>query len=117
MRRVTVALGGSPQAGATFVVVPKEAKLASIDIRGEHLVAPKDNAGDTLLVCVSRDCANQVVGFTFASRAALKLNFGEQRYGAPPSAAKLIAARPKSAIPSQTGDVIVLTNSIALEAK
>ena len=117
MRRVTVAISGSPQSGATFVLVPKEAKLASIDIRGAHLVAPKDNAGDTLLACVSRDCANAVASFAFASRAALRLTFGEQRYGAPPSAAKLIAARPKNAIPSQTGDVIVLTNSIALEAK
>jgi len=116
-RRITVALSGSPQADAMFMVIPKEMKLTSVDIHGEHLVAPKDNDTDTILACASRDCANEVIGFEFASRAAFKLSFGEQRYGAPPSAAKLIAARPKSAIPSQTGDIVVLTNSIAVEAK
>jgi len=112
-----VAIGGSPQADATFVVVPKEMKLASIDIRGEHLVVPKGNDSDTLLACVSRDCANVTVSLAYASHAASKLTFGEQRYGAPPSAAKLVAARPKTAIPSQTGDVVVLVNDLALEAK
>ena len=116
-RRITMALSGSPQADAMFVVIPKEMKLVSIDIHGEHLVAPKDNDTDTILACVSRDCASEVVTFEFASRAAFKLSFGEQRYGAPASAAKLVAARPKSAIPSQTGDIVVLTNSISLDAK
>ena len=91
--------------------------MRTIDIHGEHLVAPKDNDGDTVLACASRDCASEVVGLEFASRAAFKLSFGEQRYGAPPFAAKLLAARPKNAIPSQTGDIVVLTNSIAVEAK
>jgi hypothetical protein len=116
-RRTRVALSGSPQSDAMFVVIPKEVKLMSIDIHGEHLVAPKDNDGDTVIACASRDCASEVVGLEFASRAAFKLAFGEQRYGAPPSAAKLIAARPKNAIPSQTGDIVVLINSIAMGAK
>lgn len=116
-RRITIALQGSPQTDAMFVVIPKEMKITSIDIHGEHLVAPNGDDTDTILACASRDCANEVVGFEFASRAASKLSFGEQRYGAPPSAVKLLAARPKTAIPSQTGDIVVLISSIAVEAK
>jgi hypothetical protein len=99
------------------MVIPKAMKIRSIDIHGEHLVAPKDNDTDTILACASRDCADEVVGLEFASRARFKLTFGEQRFGAPPSAAKLVAARPRNAIPSQTGDVVVLVNSIAVGAK
>jgi hypothetical protein len=116
-RRVAVALHGSPQTSAMFVVIPKAVEIRTIDIRGEHLVAPKGNDTDTILACASRDCANEVVGLEFASRSAFKLSFGEQRYGAPPFAAKLVAARPKNAIPSQTGDIVVLVNSVAVEAK
>ena len=117
-RRITVALHGSREASAMFFVIPKVAKIRAIDIHGEHLMAPKDNDDDTVIACASRDCASEVVGLEFASRAAFKLAFGEQRYGAPPSAAKLIAARPKNAIPSQTGDIVgVSINSIAVEAK
>jgi hypothetical protein len=116
-RRITVALSGSRQADAMFVVIPKVLKVRTIDIHGEHLVAPKDNDADTILACASRDCASEVMGFEFASRAPFKLSFGEQRYGAPVFAAKLLAARPRNAIPSQTGDIVVLTNSIAMGAK
>ena len=100
--RITIALHGSPEAsGDRFSIIPKVAKIRAIDIHGEHVAAPKDNDDDTVIACASRDCASEVVGLEFASRAAFKLAFGEQRYGAPPSAAKLIAARPKNAIPSQ----------------
>jgi hypothetical protein len=116
-RHVTIALHGSAQASAMFVVVPKAMKVTAIDIRGEHLVAPGDNDTDTILSCASRDCANAVMGLELASRAGGKLVFGEQRYGLPPFAGALLAARPKNAIPSQTGDLVLLSNTIALEAK
>jgi hypothetical protein len=116
-RRLTVALHGSDHAGAMFLYISKEARLVSVDIHGQHLVAPKETQTGTVLACASHDCASEVLTLEFASRAALALQFGEQRYGLPPRGAKLVAARPKSAIPSQNGDVTVLLNTLQVAAK
>lgn len=115
--RVTIALQGSPRASGMLIVIPKDAELKEINIHGEHLVSPKDDSGDTMLICGSRDCATETVGLEFGSRKAITLTLIEDRYGAPPFAAKLLAARPKNAIPSQNGDVVVLVNTINIEAK
>jgi hypothetical protein len=117
VHRVTIALQGSPEASGMLLVVPKDAALKEINVHGEHLVPPKGDSGDTLLACVSRDCATETVGLEFGSRSAVALTLIEDRYGAPPFAAKLVAARPKNAIPSQNGDVVVLVNTIDIKAK
>jgi hypothetical protein len=111
-RRVTVALHGSTQAGAMFVHIPKSAHLRTIDIHGQHMAAPADNADDTVIACASRDCAQEVVSIETAGPAGYVLTIGEQRFGLPPFAAKLITARPKQAIPSQNGDIVVLANTL-----
>ncbi len=116
-RRVALAWQGSPQTSAMLLVIPKDAALKSIDLHGERIAAPKNGSGDTVLACMSRDCANETAGLEFGSRKAVALTLIEDRYGVPPFAAKLLAARPKSAIPSQNGDVVVLVNTITIEAK
>src|SRR5205085_4293139 len=103
-RRVTITLHGSPQTATMGIIVPKSAKLRSIDIHGQHLVTPKNSDSDTLLGCASRDCAGETVSFEFGSRSDVSLPIIEQRYGLPTSAAKLVAARPAKAVPSQSGD-------------
>jgi hypothetical protein len=115
--RVTLRLRGSPQAATMGIIVPKAAKLRSIDIHGQHLAAPKGNNADTLLGCVSRDCAGETVGLEFGSRTQLPLTIIEQRYGLPSFAAKLIAARPANAVPSQTGDYTLLANTLTVKAQ
>jgi len=115
--RVTITLQGSPQTSSMLLLIPKDAELREIDIHGEHLAAPKDDSGDTVIACMSRDCATETVGLEFGSRKAVSLSLIEDRYGAPPFAAKLLAARPKNAIPSQTGDVVALVNTIKVPAK
>jgi Peptidase family M28 len=115
--RVTIALQGSPQASGMLLIIPKDAALRVIDIHGERVVAPKGNSDDTVLACVSRDCATETVGLEFGSRKDIRLTLVEDRYGAPPFAAKLVAARPKNAIPSQNGDVVALVNTITVKAK
>ncbi len=79
--------------------IPKEAGVRHIDLRGEHLDAPAGFDGDVLLICESRDCAQQDVTLDVASRGKFSLLLIEQRFGLPPFAAKLAAARPKTAIP------------------
>lgn len=116
-RRVTVALHGSADASTMGLIIPKAAKLRTIDIRGQHLVAPKTNDGDTLLACLSRDCAGEVVAIETATHASFSLIVVEQRYGLPPFAAKLVAARPPQAVPSQNGDVMLLKTAITVPAK
>ncbi|MEI9932931.1 MAG: hypothetical protein WDM89_20960 [Rhizomicrobium sp.] len=79
--RVTIALQGSPQTSAMLLVVPKDAALKSVDIQGEHLAAPKDDSGDTLLACMSRDCATKTIALTLGSHRAVALTLIEDRYG------------------------------------
>jgi hypothetical protein len=116
-RRVTIQLHGSPQAATMGIVVPKSARLRSIDIHGQHLAAPKDSDTDTLLGCASRDCAGETVGLEFASRSQVSLVIAEERYSLPPFAAALATARPANAIPSQTGDYTLLITTLIVKAR
>ncbi len=116
-RRVTVALHGSSQASAMGVLIPKEARVRSIAIHGQNLVAPKDFDGDTFLACASRDCAGEVVAIETASHAAFALTVIEQRYGLPDFAHAIVAARPPQAIPSQSGDSVVLVKTLKVPAR
>jgi hypothetical protein len=115
-RRLTIHLQGSPQTMTLGIVIPKSARLHSIDIHGQHLEVPKDSDTDTLLACASRDCAGETVGLEFASRSQISIVIAEQHYDLPPFAAKLVAARPPNAVPSQTGDYTLLTNTLIVKA-
>jgi hypothetical protein len=110
-RRLTVMLYG-PDADVMVLWIPKDAGLRHIDLRDEHLDAPADFHGDVLLLCESRDCAETEVTLDVASPAKISLFLAQQRFGLPPFAAKLVAARPKTAIPSQSGDVTILVSAI-----
>lgn len=116
-RRVTVALHGSSSASGMLILIPKAAKLTAVDIHGQHLAPPADYDGDMFMACASRDCAGEVISIETASHAGFALRFGEQRPGLPPAGAKLVAARPKQAIPSQTGDITLLVSKIDIPAK
>ena len=110
-RRLSFMLSG-PQADMMILKIPKEAGVRHIDLRGEHLDAPAGFDGDVLLICESRDCAQEDVTLDVASHGKFSLLLIEQRFGLPPFAAKLAAARPKTAIPSQTGDATILAGGI-----
>ncbi|HWA89953.1 MAG TPA: M20/M25/M40 family metallo-hydrolase [Rhizomicrobium sp.] len=116
-RRVTVALHGSPQAADMLIFVPKAAKLKAIDIHGQHIAPPAGYDNDTLISCVSRDCAQEVVSIETATHAGFTLRFGERRPGLPPASAKIVAARPPQAIPSQTGDTTLLASKLDIPAR
>ena len=117
--RVTIPLHGSPQSATMGIVIPKSAKLRSIDIHGQHLVAPKDSDTDTLLGCASRDCAQEIVGLEFASRSDVSLAGSSSSVTVClPFAARLVAARPaKAPFLRRSGDYMMLANSLTVKAK
>lgn len=94
--------------------IPKEAGLASLDVRGQHLSPPKGWSGDTTLICSSRDCRDLALSLTLRGGGPLKLAFAERRFGLPAFGASLAAARPDTAMPSQSGDGAILANTVAM---
>jgi hypothetical protein len=115
-RRLTVMLHG-PDADVMVLRIPKEAHVKHIDLRSEHLDVPAGFDDDIMLLCESRDCAEEEVTLDVASRAKFSLFLAQQRFGLPPFAAKIAAARPKNAIASQSGDVTILASAIDVPGK
>ncbi len=114
VRFVTLRLQASADADGMILYIPKAAKLQGIDLRGQHLVMPPDWSGATRLLCVSRDCRDETVKLTLAGDAS-GLVFAEDRYGLPPFGDALKAARPNTAMPSQSGDQVMLANMVKLK--
>ncbi len=112
---VTLDIRGSAEASTMVLNIPGSAGLSAIDFRGQHIALPKGNSGGTLLACLSRDCRDMAVTLTLAGRGPVALTFAELRFGLPPSANFLRAARPDTAMPSQSGDQINLANTLTLQ--
>lgn len=113
-RVITLRLSGSADASSMILNVPKTAKLQSIDLRGQHLVPAAGWSGATRLLCVSRDCRDETVTLTLAGDPS-GLVFAEDRYGLLSFGDKLKAARPDTAMPSQSGDQVMLANTVKLK--
>jgi len=114
-RHVEIALDGSSAANGMIVTIPKEAKLLSIDLVQEHLTS-KDNAGNVHVVCWTPDCRNLRLKLVLGNTGAVTIPFAQIRYGLPDFAARLKAARPVEAMPSQSGDETILANKVELRA-
>jgi hypothetical protein len=114
--KITLMLHGSADANQMILAIPRDASVKEIEILGKHFEVPKEWAssplGDNIVGCFTPDCASATVELTLASAKPVKLQLAEVRYGLPKDAAKLIAARPANAIPSQNGDTTVLLNAI-----
>ncbi len=114
-RRVSLALHGTGEAAQMVLVVPRSAGLKAVDIDGKHFDAPAEWAKierGAIILCTTRDCADKTITLTLAAKKPVDITLVEQRYGLPPGGAKLQAARPKTAIVSQNGDVTVLINAV-----
>jgi len=115
-RVVSLLLRGSVETDTMSLRIPKEAKLRSIRIRGENVPFAPDWSGNTLLICNGRDCRDLAVTLTLGSSGAIGIPVAERRYGLPPFGASLAAARPATAMPSQSGDGAILANTLQLPA-
>jgi hypothetical protein len=107
---VTLTLHGSDAADQMFVVIPKGGEVASITLMGKSIEVPPEwnDLERSIVACLSRDCRGATITLKMASPKAVPLVVAEQRFGLPDFGAKLKAARPDTAVPSQTGDATIL---------
>jgi hypothetical protein len=113
-RVVSLLVRGSPATAALTLRIPREAKLQSIRVRGENVPFARDWSGNTLLICNGRDCRDLAVTLTLGNTGTIAIPVAERRYGLPPFGASLAAARPATAMPSQSGDGAILAGSVRL---
>jgi hypothetical protein len=113
-RVVSLLLRGSLETDTMSLRIPKEAKLRSIRIRGENVPFTPDWSGNSLLICNGRDCRDLAVTLTLGNSGATAIPVAERRYGLPPFGASLAAARPATAMPSQSGDGLILMSKLQL---
>ena len=115
-RIVSLRLHGSTTTNAMLLRVPAAAKLISLRIRGENVQPPKGWTGDANIACNGPDCRDLAVTLTLAGRGAFSIPFAERDYGLPPFGNALKAARPATAMPSQSGDGVILAATIPVDA-
>ena len=94
--------------------VPAEARLRAATAGG---VTIDGNEKHMSIICGTPDCAGARVILKLASSSPLALDLRVYRRGLPPEGAKLLAARPADAVPSQGGDRTVLAAKIAIPAR
>jgi hypothetical protein len=102
----------APGDGITLIV-PEQARLNGMHINGVYSATP---GGRVAILCVTPDCGHAHVTLHLGSQDAASLVLLSWRQGLPPDGAKLIAARPATATPSQSGDRSVLAAKIAVPA-
>ncbi len=113
-RRVTLALHGSDDANQMALIVTDPAALKAIDIKDWHFDAPPQWAKlkRVVIACMSRDCASATLSLTLADDAPVDAILGEDHFGLPPAGARLLAARPKTAVQTQNGDGVLLLSKL-----
>jgi hypothetical protein len=107
-RSITLALRGTPGMASLFLMIPPDAMLRSFDLNGQHVEVMSGLKSDFTIACLSLDCVRERVTLNVATRKSFLLHFSANSYGAPGNAARLVAARPKYAVPSQDGDGTVV---------
>ncbi len=110
---VELVLRASPSANGMALYIPEDAQLVSLDMRGQILQSNGWH-GDTRVLCLTGDCRELDVKLVLANTGRVAIRFAEIRYGLPASGARLQAARPDTAMASQSGDETILANSVML---
>jgi hypothetical protein len=116
--QITIRLVGSVNTDEMALYIPAGTALRSLDIRGQHLVAPTGWSAGTTLLCVTRDCRDETVTLQLAAnrRETSTLQFVEHDYGLHSFGDSLRAARGPWAMPSQNGDEVLLAGQLTLSA-
>jgi hypothetical protein len=115
LRRVTLRLHGG-DANQMILALPQAAWLKAIEIGGKRFEAPGEWGAlpREIIVCSTDDCANKEITLELGAKKPVEIELVSQRYGIPPDGAKLQAARPRTAVVSQTGDTTVLINRVTI---
>lgn len=114
-RTVELGFHASETANGMIVSIPKDAMLVSADLRGQR-IETDGYSGSTRLLCLTPDCRDLHITLVLADKGAVSIAFAEVRYGLPAFGARLQAARPATAMASQSGDETVLANTVTLAA-
>jgi hypothetical protein len=110
----TVVLDLKTEGEGVALMVPAEAKLRSAHIGGVTMPGFEQRMS---VVCGTSDCATARIVLNLASSKPVDLMLLAYRAGLPPDGAKLLAARPPEAVPSQGGDRTILAAKIAIPAR
>lgn len=105
-------LTGSKEAAQMFVIIPKKAGLRAVEIGNWTFALKPGSSDDTIIACLTPDCRDLSLKLTTRAAKPFDILFGERRFGLPPEGEKLIAARPKEAVPSQMGDGSVILSKL-----
>jgi len=98
------------------VSIPKDAKLTAVDLRGQRYV-PQDKASTVRIICWTPDCRDLPLSLVLGNSGKVAIRFAEVRYGLPEAGKHLQAARPDTAMASQSGDETILANTVELPAR
>ena len=69
------------------------------------------------IICWTPDCRDLRLSLVLGNPGKVAITFAEVRYGFPASGARLQAARPDTAMASQSGDETILANTVELPAQ
>jgi len=115
LRRVTLALHGG-SANQMVLIVPQAAWMKAIEIGGKRFDVPGEWEAlpREAVACSTDDCAYKEITLELGAKKPVNIVLIAQHYGIPPEGAKFQAARPKTAVVSQTGDTTVLISQVKI---
>jgi hypothetical protein len=113
-RKVLLTLIGSPASQQMMVIVPNGSGLTAATL-GDQTFKVTDNATPrgTVIACAGA-CREQMIALDFNTTKPVDVTIGEQRFGLPADGQTIAAKRPKEAVPSQTGDAVIVMRKLTL---
>ncbi|HJT42644.1 MAG TPA: M20/M25/M40 family metallo-hydrolase [Rhizomicrobium sp.] len=114
----SVTLDVKSQADGIVLLVPAQARLQSLTLKGVTVPAFGQAPGRrTAILCSTPDCATARFYLRLASPQAIEITLLARRRGLPPQGVKLLRARPAQAVPSRMGDTTILSAKISVPAR
>jgi hypothetical protein len=111
-RTVTLAMKAPDNVAQAIFLIPAAAGVRAYSFNGlRHELSTKGDTGDFQLHCMSSDCGHATIAFE-VSATPVDISVATQAFGLPADGQKLVAARPKEAVPSQNGDVTIVTTKV-----
>lgn len=113
-RRIRIAL--SPGGGDSVAIrFPESAEVVALGLPGEALTIPTNGEpSKPALRCAGRSCDGLVIEALLANSRPFTAELYSTRFGLPPQAEPLVAARPRNAIPQYAPDSTVTRSRVSL---
>jgi hypothetical protein len=107
-------LHGTANSNGLLLIVPNGSGLKWVKIGGQQFDVAKTvvSPRGTVIACASYDCASQTITLDFSTAKPIDLTLAERHLGLPADGQKIVAARPKEAVPSQNGDSVVVMKKL-----